>query len=62
MTEVDDTKKFYDDALVYWTGIDASVNGMLGGFAQISSTDISGSSKFLRQYIKVNIIQYNIFV
>ena len=53
MAEVSDRKKFYDDALVYWSSIDASVNGMLGGFAQISSTDIAGSSKFLRKFIYV---------
>ena len=53
MTDNKDTKKFYDDALNYWSQIDPSINGMLGGFAQISSTDIAGSSKFLRNFIKV---------
>lgn len=31
----------------YWKGVDATVNGMLGGFPTISRTDIQGSRTFL---------------
>ncbi|XP_064649211.1 N-terminal Xaa-Pro-Lys N-methyltransferase 1-B-like [Lineus longissimus] len=43
---------FYDDAKKYWGGVPATVDGMLGGFAHISNTDINGSTKFLRQFIR----------
>lgn len=36
-----------DDGRRYWTGIDASVNGMLGGFASITRVDLQGSRSFL---------------
>ena len=35
------------DALEYWNSIDSTVNGMLGGFPQISHIDLKGSSAFL---------------
>ena len=44
---------FYGDAKKYWEGIPATVDGMLGGFSHISSTDIAGSTKFLRDFISV---------
>jgi protein N-terminal methyltransferase len=50
-----DCPTFYDDAKAYWGGVPATVDGMLGGFAHISNTDISGSTKFLRQFIRVAI-------
>lgn len=31
----------------YWSGIDASVNGMLGGFECVSRIDLQGSRSFL---------------
>jgi len=45
-------EKFYDDAKKYWQATPATVDGMLGGFSQISSTDIGGSKKFLSHFIK----------
>ncbi|KAJ4306621.1 hypothetical protein N0V88_001426 [Collariella sp. IMI 366227] len=36
-----------EDGLKYWEGIDASVNGMLGGFPHITRVDIRGSRNFL---------------
>ena len=33
--------------LEYWEGIDADVNGMLGGFPYVSKVDLQGSRNFL---------------
>ncbi|KAF1888513.1 hypothetical protein Lal_00011286 [Lupinus albus] len=43
-------KKFewYNDAVTYWKGVDASVNGVLSGFGIVNETDISGSEEFLK--------------
>ncbi len=49
--------KFYDDAKQYWGDIPATVDGMLGGFSHISSTDIGGSNKFIRSFIRVSILE-----
>ena len=46
--------KFYDDAKSYWASVTPTVDGMLGGFAKISPTDINGSKSFLRPFMKVN--------
>ncbi|KAJ8300222.1 hypothetical protein KUTeg_021741, partial [Tegillarca granosa] len=51
-SETDDEQKFYGDAKQYWESIPATIDGMLGGFAQISPTDINGSRAFLRPYLK----------
>ncbi|XP_070538528.1 N-terminal Xaa-Pro-Lys N-methyltransferase 1-like [Ptychodera flava] len=40
---------FYHNAEGYWKGIPATVDGMLGGFSDISGLDIAGSQKFLKQ-------------
>ncbi|RDW70067.1 hypothetical protein BP5796_08464 [Coleophoma crateriformis] len=37
----------HQDAIKYWQGIDADVNGMLGGFPYISRVDLQGSKNFL---------------
>lgn len=47
-------ENFYSDAKNYWSHISPTVNGMLGGFAKISPTDINGSRAFLRPFLKVN--------
>ncbi|KAL2163057.1 hypothetical protein VTH06DRAFT_6893 [Thermothelomyces fergusii] len=31
----------------YWEGVDATVNGMLGGFPHVSRVDLRGSRNFL---------------
>ena len=36
-----------DNGINYWESIDASVDGMLGGFPHISRADIRGSRNFL---------------
>ena len=34
--------------------VPATVNGVMGGFANLSSCDITGSKKFLLPFIQVN--------
>ncbi|KAI0383106.1 alpha-N-methyltransferase NTM1 [Hypomontagnella monticulosa] len=36
-----------DDGRKYWAGIDADVNGMLGGYPAVSRVDLRGSRSFL---------------
>ena len=45
--------KYYNDGANYWSSVDPSVNGMLGGFGNISNIDIEGSAKFLKGLFKV---------
>jgi protein N-terminal methyltransferase len=50
-------KKWYNQGLGYWEDAQtcpATVNGMLGGFANISKQDLAGSAQFIT-YIKSNI-------
>ncbi|KAH3843447.1 N-terminal Xaa-Pro-Lys N-methyltransferase 1-A-like [Dreissena polymorpha] len=49
----DNEEKFYNDAKEYWSSINPTVDGMLGGFEKISPTDINGSKAFLRPFLKV---------
>jgi protein N-terminal methyltransferase len=35
------------NALDYWQGVEADVNGMLGGFPYVSKVDLRGSRGFL---------------
>lgn len=44
---------FYTDAQAYWDKIPATVNGMLGGYANINAPDIHGSDLFLRSIFKL---------
>jgi protein N-terminal methyltransferase len=34
----------------YWEGVTADVNGMLGGFPQVSRVDLRGSRNFLAKF------------
>lgn len=36
-----------DEGLNYWQGVNADINGMLGGYPQVSSVDLQGSRAFL---------------
>jgi len=45
--------KYYNDGAMYWSSVDPSVDGMLGGFGNISNIDIEGSAKFLKGIFKV---------
>ncbi|KAF6024301.1 NTMT1 [Bugula neritina] len=48
LEHVDTKHKFYQDALSYWSNVPPTVDGMLGGFSYITTTDVNGSSKFLK--------------
>jgi len=48
----DDSRQLYDNAEKYWASVPSTVDGMLGGYSHISSTDIGGSKKFLLPFIK----------
>ena len=37
----------HQEARKYWQGVDADVNGMLGGYPHISRVDLQGSKNFL---------------
>ncbi|GJQ84092.1 hypothetical protein Trydic_g12069 [Trypoxylus dichotomus] len=41
-------EEFYKKAVLYWSEIPATIDGMLGGFGHISQIDIHGSRQFLR--------------
>jgi len=45
--------EYYTKAADYWENVTPTINGMLGGFAKISHTDIDGSNKFLKFLLKV---------
>lgn len=40
--------EYYSKAADYWQNVTPTIDGMLGGFAKISHTDIDGSNKFLK--------------
>lgn len=46
-TEAPDAQMSSTDAIEYWSSISATVNGMLGGYPQISRIDLRGSVIFL---------------
>ena len=48
-TDVD----YYNNAAVYWKGVDSTINGMLGGFGKITDIDIDSSNKLLKLLFKV---------
>lgn len=51
--EMQDRGRWYGDAADYWKKIPATVNGMLGGYAHISPTDIKDSKKFLKNFLEL---------
>jgi len=55
-TESIDAKISYKQAADYWSNVDPTIDGMLGGFGKISMIDIEGSSKFLKVLFKVLIL------
>lgn len=57
-TETDphaEKQEFYDKAKKYWSNVDPTLNGVLGGYGWISSVDIRGSHNFLTQIFKVRL-------
>ena len=53
--KMQDKERWYGDAAEYWSGADASVQGMLQGFESISDIDIKGSKQFLTMLISEGI-------
>ena len=45
----EDSKRFYEDAIDYWKAIPSTVDGVMGGLANISGTDVTGSRKLLKK-------------
>ncbi|XP_067339768.1 N-terminal Xaa-Pro-Lys N-methyltransferase 1 isoform X1 [Channa argus] len=48
---VQDQASFYTNAEDYWKEVPPTVDGMLGGYGNISSIDINGSKDFLRKFL-----------
>jgi len=46
-TPAPDSQIVHASSISYWEGIDADVNGMLGGFPYVSKVDLQGSKNFL---------------
>ncbi|CAD5119316.1 DgyrCDS7940 [Dimorphilus gyrociliatus] len=47
-----ETDDFYKDAVNYWSNIPDTIDGMLGGFARLSSSDVGQSMTFLKKIIQ----------
>lgn len=45
--------QFYVKAQKYWSAVDPSVDGMLGGFAEITTKELQSSRLFLDELFKV---------
>jgi len=43
----------YKSAKTYWSGVPATVSGMLDGFTQINSVDLAATNKFIQQLFEV---------
>ncbi|XP_031629915.1 alpha N-terminal protein methyltransferase 1 [Contarinia nasturtii] len=44
---------FYKNAQRYWSQISPTIDGMLGGLSMIDTTDVQGSSRFLKDLFKM---------
>ena len=56
------TNKQNFQAADYWASVPTTIDGMLGGFAKISHTDIDGSNKLLKSLFKVEVMTLYIMV
>ncbi|KAJ0252620.1 Alpha N-terminal protein methyltransferase 1 [Hirschfeldia incana] len=56
--EGDETKKtqWYRDGVSYWEGVEASVDGVLGGYGHVNDADITGSEVFLKTLIQERLL------
>ena len=52
-SQVPDDQISHSDALAYWYSIPPTVNGMLGGYPQISRVDLRGSANFLEKLLRL---------
>ena len=60
----DEKSKFYENAQDYWSSVEPTVDGMLGGFGCLSSIDIKGSELFLMKIFSVSCLDalQNLFI
>lgn len=42
---------WYDNAQNYWTSVEPTINGMLGGFASVDPIDVKGSLDFIDEFV-----------
>ncbi|GAB0093899.1 Alpha N-terminal protein methyltransferase 1 [Sergentomyia squamirostris] len=47
-------EEFYEKAKKYWSKIPATVDGILGGFSEVSPRDIQSSAQLLNQIFRLN--------
>ncbi|KAI5003350.1 hypothetical protein ZWY2020_030510 [Hordeum vulgare] len=40
--------RWYSKAIAYWQGVEASTEGVLGGYGCVNDADVKGSDAFLR--------------
>lgn len=52
MCSASEKTDFYKQGKAYWETIPATVDGMLGGYPEISSTDIHSSLRFLNMFLQ----------
>lgn len=52
LSQSPDVQISQSDALVYWNSIPPTVNGMLGGYPQVSRIDLRGSANFLAKLLR----------
>lgn len=52
-TEFQRNESFYTNAKLYWASIDPTIDGMLGGFGDLSLSDIYSSDQFLKEIFKM---------
>ncbi|ESQ39509.1 hypothetical protein EUTSA_v10000956mg [Eutrema salsugineum] len=59
--EGDETKKtqWYRDGVSYWEGVEASVDGVLGGYGHVNDADILGSEVFLKTLMQERLVNVN---
>lgn len=48
--EIDTPPDFYIKSAKYWSGVDATVSGMLGGLSRVHRPDITGSKSILARF------------
>jgi len=51
-----DKKNVYKSAKTHWESVPATVSGMLDGYTQVNSVDLSASNKFIRPFFEVGTI------
>ncbi|CAO3592141.1 unnamed protein product [Absidia cylindrospora] len=49
--ELMEQPEWYSNAQTYWTLVQPTVDGMLGGFSQVDPIDVSGSLEFINEFV-----------